>query len=236
MATLRGKTTAGWPLGLLVIKPHLGIGLGVHALAALRWRVLALAFVIALVSSAFATFVFGVGIWPAFLDGVRQAGNALRTDFYPLFRMTSIYAALHSLGLSPSVALWVQSGAGLGACAGIAVAVRRGLPVHQTLAMACFTSALVSPYLYDYDMAVTGIGLALIAQDVWARTATIERVLLLALLWVAGGWGMIHALASAGLAWEDRAATARATLSYGAFAYLLTLALLWRILRRPDPQ
>lgn len=233
LATLRGHTAAGWPLGLLVIKPHLGIGLGVHALASARWRVLALAVAIVVASSLLATLVLGPGIWAAFLGGAQEAGHALRAAFYPLFRMTSIYAALQSLGVPPGPALWVQSGVGLAACAVIALGVRRGLALHHTLAMACFTAALVSPYLYDYDMVVTGVGLALIAGDVATRSTLPERIALLALIWVAGGWGMVHALASAGLAWEVRAAAARETLSYGAFAYLLALLVLWRILRRP---
>jgi len=233
LASLRARATAGWPLGLLVIKPHLGLGLGIYALASLQWRVLALAMGIVLASSALATVVLGADIWAAFLGGAAQAGDALRTEFYPLFRMTSIYAALNSLGASATVALWAQIALGLAACLAIAIAVRRGLPARQTLAMACFTSALVSPYLYDYDMVVTGIGLALIAGDIFVRSAIYERFLLLALVWVVGGWGMIHALASAGLAWEQRAANARETLSYGAFAYILVLLLVWRILRRP---
>ena len=236
LLTQANRTAAGWPLGLLVIKPHLGVGLGVHALASGRWRVLALAFGVVLASSWLATLVLGADIWAAFLDGARQAGEALRTEFYPLYRMTSIYAALNALGAAPGVALTVQTVVGLLASAAIILAVRRGVPIHQTLAMACFTSALVSPYLYDYDMVVTGTGLALLASDIRVRTTTLDRVALLGLIWVAGGWGMIHALASAGLSWEDRAANARNTLSYGAFAYVLTLALLFRILRRaPKP-
>ena len=233
LASLAGRTAAGWPLGLLVIKPHLGVGLGVHVLFAARWRVLAVAVAVVIASTILATLVLGADIWAAFLGGAAQASEALRAQFYPLFRMTSIYAALQTLGVSPTVALWAQAVAGIAACGAIAVAVHRGVPVAHTLAMACFTSALISPYLYDYDMVVTGIGLALVAGDVVARTAVYERFLLLALVWVAGGWGMIHALASASLEWEDRAANARATLSYGAFAYVLVLVLLWRILRRP---
>jgi len=236
LLTRAKRTAAGWPLGLLIIKPHLGVGLGVHALASGRWRVLALAFGVVLASSLLATLVMGADIWAAFLDGARQAGEALRTEFYPLYRMTSIYAALNALGAAPEVALTVQTVVGLLASAAIILAVRRGVPIHQTLAMACFTSALVSPYLYDYDMVVTGTGLALLASDIRVRTTTLDRIALLGLIWVAGGWGMIHALASAGLSWEDRAANARNTLSYGAFAYVLTLALLFRILRRaPKP-
>ena len=177
--SLRGSALAGVPLGLLVIKPHLGIGLTAHALAKGRWAVIGWALAVTIVSSALATWVLGVDIWAAFL------------------------------------------------------AVRRGLPPNQTLALAGFTAALVSPYLYDYDMVVIGVALALIAADLRARTGILDRAVLLGLLWVAGGWGMVHALLNAGLAWQERAAIARDTLSYGAFAYLIALALIARILRRP---
>lgn len=233
LASRSGRSWAGLPLGLLVIKPHLGAGLGIHALAQGRWRIFLIALVLALVLSVVATLALGIAVWPAFLAGVDQARAALATEFYPLFRMTSLYAALHTLGVAPPVALAVQVAVGLAASGAIVVAVRRGLPVHRTLALACFASLLVSPYLYDYDMTILGVGLALILGDLEARTSWLERLLMLALIWVAGGWGMIHALASAGLPWEERAANARATLSYGAFAYLLVLALLARVLQRP---
>jgi len=231
--SLRGASMAGLPLGLLVIKPHLGFGLAAHALAKGRWAVIGWALAVTVMSSALAAWAFGGDIWAAFLAGAEQAGAALRTDFYPIYRMTSIYAALHSLGTPPSVAIWAQGALGLLACVLIILAVRRGLPQHQTLAMACFTAALVSPYLYDYDMVVIGIALALIAADLRARTGALDRVLLLGLFWVAGGLGMIHALLHAAEPWEVRAAIARETPSYGAFAYLIALVLITRILRRP---
>lgn len=233
LLALAGRASSGWALGLLVIKPHLGVGLGVHALAAGRWWVIGRALVVAVLSTLLVTWVFGVEIWIGFVEGVDQAAEALRTDFYPLFRMTSVYAALHTLGVEPRLALWVQTGMALMACGAVAVAVLRGMVLRHSLALACFASALVSPYLYDYDMVITGAGIALIAGDLVARTTWPERLLLLALIWVAGGWGMIHAIASAGLDWEDRAANARATLSFGAFAYLALLVLGWRILHRP---
>lgn len=233
LASLRGRVWAGVPLGLLVIKPHLGVGLGVQALASARWPVVALAATVAALACGLATLALGPGIWAAFLTGVDSAGDALATGFYPLFRMISVYALAHTLGLPPALASVLQGAVALAAMALIVVAVRRSVPTHQTLALACFTSALVSPYLYDYDMALAGVGVALILGDVTARSSLPERLLLLALAWVAGGWGSYHAIASAELAWEDRAANARATLAYGAAAYLIALAILWRILRRP---
>jgi len=233
LLTLGGRSLAGLPLGLLVIKPHLGIGLGVQALAAGRWRVIGLAAAVALGLSLLSTLALGPGIWSAFRSGVDAAGQALAVGFYPLFRMTSAYALAHTLGLSPSLALALQIAVALAALALVALAVRRRLPARQTLAAACFASTLVSPYLYDYDMTLAGIGLALVLADLRARASVVELVLLLVLAWVAGGWGMLHAIASSGLPWEERAANARATLAFGALAWLVLLALIARLLCRP---
>lgn len=228
-----GETAAGWPLGLLIIKPHLGIGLGVHALATGQWRTIALGVAIAAVLSLAATIAFGAGIWNAFLAGLSQASEALATDFYPLYRMTSAYAALNTSGVTPQIASLGQALVALGACALVVIAVRRGMPRHRTLALACFASVTISPYLYDYDMVVLGAGLALIIDDLFRRVSTHERLILCALAWLAGGWGLIHALALADLEWAARAEIVRETLSFGAYAYLLLLALVWRILQRP---
>lgn len=232
LMALQGRSLAGLPLGLLVIKPHLGIGLGVQALAAGHWRVIGLAASVTLALSLVATLALGAGIWGAFRQGMDAAGHALAVGFYPLFRMTSAYALAHTLGLEPAVALALQIVVALGALALVALAVRRHLPAHHTLAAACFASTLVSPYLYDYDMTIAGIGLALVLADLRARASRFELALLLALAWLAGGWGMLHAIASAGLPWEERAANARATTAFGALAWLVLLAMIARLLRR----
>lgn len=235
LAALRGRGRAGLPLGLLVIKPHLGVGLGVYALAAGRWRVLALAAAVALAACALATLAFGVTVWPAFFAGLDAAGAALERGFYPFFRMASVYALLHSLGAPPAVALWAQAGAGLAACAAIVWGVRAGLAPRRALALAVFASALVSPYLYDYDLTLTGIGLALIAPELARRAGRGAWFAIIALFWLAGGWGLVNALPQAGLDWAERVADTQATPAVAALAYLALMAVLWRVMARPEP-
>lgn len=233
LLTLRSRTSAGLPLGLLVIKPHLGIGLGLHALFARRWGALGLALAVALAVSAVATLVLGAGIWPAFREAVRAAGELLAVDFYPIFRMPSVYALLQSLGLPAGAALTGQILAACLASAAVAVAVLRRWPRHWSLAVACFASALMSPYFYDYDMAIVGVGLALIAGDLMTRSSLGEKRLLLGLAWTAGGWGLACEMVVNALDWEARTSVTQATVSVGALAYLLLLALIARILARP---
>lgn len=233
LLTLANRAEEGLPLGLLVIKPHLGIGLGLHALFTRRWGALGIALGVALVLSAAATLVMGPGIWPAFRGAIRAAGELLAVDFYPIFRMPSVYALLFSLGLPAGAALVGQGLAALLASAAVAFAVLRHLPPRWSLAVACFSSALMSPYFYDYDMTIVGVGVALIVGDLLARSTLGERRLLLVLGWTAGGWGLACEIATNGLDWEARTALTQALPSMGAVAYLLLLALIARILSRP---
>src|SRR5690606_10384775 len=71
LAFAERRYSAGVPLGLMVIKPHLAAGIALLALLGKRWMAMVVAAVIVLVSLAAATMAFGLAIWPAFLGGVR---------------------------------------------------------------------------------------------------------------------------------------------------------------------
>lgn len=234
LATLAGRAGAGWALGALAIKPHLALGLAVHALASGHWAVLARAAVLGLALAGVSTLALGPAVWPAFLGAVAEAGAQLRAGFYPLFRMPSVHAGLAWLGLPAAVTLAAQGAVALAALAAVALAVRRGWSPRVALALACFASGLVSPYVYDYDLTVAGVGLALVLPDLARRAARAELALLVVLFWVAGGAAMVQALGLAGLDWDARGAVTRDMPTIGALAWLAWLALVARILMRPE--
>lgn len=191
LLALRGGAVAGLPLGLMAIKPHLALGLGVMVLVRRDWRVLGLALAVALALAALATAVMGLRIWPAFLAGAREAEGFLRDGAYQLPRMTSLYATLRSLGLAPGAALVGQLALALAAAGAIALGARRGaLPPRQLLALACAAGLLFSPYSYDYDLALFGIALALVAPELVAQARRWEWAGLTVLCWIAAWSGV----------------------------------------------
>lgn len=229
---LRGRTTlAGLPLGLMVIKPHLGLGLGVLALAQWRWRTLVVALAIVVATSALASLVFGPAIWLAFRAGIDEASGFLAQGLYPLFRMTSLYATLHRLGFDPAVAIGAQLVLAVLALGAVAVAARR-LEARRALAVACLLTLVVSPYTYDYDMTIFGIGLALIVRDIIERCTPLQRGVLLGLAWASCGWGLVQVQWAEGMPPDARTAYLDAVPAIGGFTYPLLLALaLWFSLR-----
>lgn len=184
------STLAGVPLGLMAIKPHMGVIIGLLALLKGRFRTLALAVVIVAVTSLAATLMLGTGVWPVFLGGAKMAGVFLSQGAFPLYRMSSIYAGLRSFGLSPSMAM---AGHALGALVAVALVVRAhlaGWAINRQLALGAVMTLFVSPYNYDYDFACLAFALSLVLPELMARMRGWELAAFYALCWIGSGAGM----------------------------------------------
>ena len=189
---LRGKD--GWSglfLGVLVIKPHIGLGLGIWCLFSTRIKALGAAALTILALSAVTTLAFGAGIWGIFLAATHEASTFLREGSYPAFRMSSVYGSLVSFDVSFDTAFLVQGATALLGLAAI-VFVARKSDLRSGLAAAMFITPVFTPYFFDYDLALyaPAFGLLLPLLDTPGR-----RIFLLpmvGLAWVAGGTGLVQ--------------------------------------------
>jgi hypothetical protein len=192
LALSRDRKAAGLPLGLMAIKPHLGVALGLLALLQRRWTVLGIAVAVVLASCAMATMVLGMRVWPAFFSGVAAAGGYLREGLFPLYRMSSVYAALRSFGALPHTAMAVHILAAVLALGLVFLAWRKGMRRNRLLALTCFATLFVSPYNYDYDLACLAAAVALILPEFLARARTGEIVAFYGLAWIGTGAGLVQ--------------------------------------------
>lgn len=222
---LREKRSAGAALGLMVLKPHLAVGLGVLTLLQRRWSVLALGFAVVGAACLLSTLLLGAEVWPAFFEGARLAKINMAAGIYPLYRMTSVYATLFSLGLSAQLALALHVCGTLLAFGSILVALRRNWPPARALGVTMLATLAFSPYNYDYDMTILTLGLALLAPDLMRHSLPWERFALLAAAWLCTGWGMLLRNVK-GDSYDS------VWLSLGGLGFVLTCALCWRILLR----
>lgn len=220
------RAWAGIPLGLMIIKPHLAIGLGLYVLLGRDWRVLGVAAATVLGFAGLATLVCGTGVWPAFLAGVGDTAGLLHSGRYPLFRMVSPFASLYSLGVPTALALAGQAVAALAAVPLIAIAQRR-LPQGAAIGIAVIAALLISPYVFDYDLAIVGMGLAVMLPTLVERSGTGARSAIYALLLFASGYGIGH------LVLVTAPGAGRSPVG---LLIILCLALVWRALAtRPQP-
>ncbi|WP_247986543.1 glycosyltransferase family 87 protein [Bradyrhizobium sp. 186] len=192
----RRQVLSGLALGAMVIKPHLAIAAGLYLLATRRWAALATAATAVLASSLFCTLLFGWQIWTAWFGAIRESASYLEQGFYPLFRMISAYAALYKSGVPAALAFWGQvTVAGLALLAvllGVFPSAARGASSAFALGAAAMVSVMISPYAYDYDLPMLGIGLALMLPELAKLASPRERGVIYGLILLAGAYGLLQ--------------------------------------------
>ena len=159
----KGSSLAGLPLGLMVIKPHLAVAFAVYAIATRRWKTATVACATAAGTAVAATLLLGLHVWEAFFHSIKEAGFFLAHGYYPLYRMVSFYAVVRTLGVPASLAMLAQVIVAIAALTMVVVS-SRCFSVRQSLGLTAIASLFVSPYAYDYDLPILGIGLALLLQ------------------------------------------------------------------------
>jgi hypothetical protein len=185
------KAGAGIPLGLMVIKPHLAAGIALLALLGRRLAALAIAAAVVAITVLLSTALLGTGIWADFTNAVHESTALLTDAHYPLFRMTSIYACVRSFGFDGATALAVHAiGAVISVLCIVGLWLKDG-PSRRVMAGAMVGSLFISPYNYDYDLAILGLAIAYVLPDLLARTTSWEIVLLCGLTWLTTGWGLL---------------------------------------------
>jgi len=173
LLVLRQSRWSGLPLGLMAIKPHLALGVGIWSLLDRRWDLAALSLTVVAVVSLLATVAFGTAVWSTSLTAVARTADLLIEGRFPLFRMTSIYASALSFGIEHQIAMLLHLMT-VGAALGALVALSRvKFPPRVFMGAGVFVSALISPYNYDYDLAMLAAAACLLINTVarYARKA-----------------------------------------------------------------
>ena len=232
--SLRGRgRLAGLAAGALAFKPQAATMLPVLFLLRRDGRALGWAAAAALLLTGLAVLVLGRDTVPGFLAAGRFVGAFMAAGTFPVHRMTSVYACALSLGVPARAALAIHGLVALGIVTATVVTARRltggagrdGAEEPRAAAgLALMATAFVSPYLFDYDLAVFGMGLALALPGLALRlTARRLEALLLAVL-ASGGIGFAFIIA---VALDERA-----RLSLGGPALLACFAAMLATLRR----
>jgi len=163
----RRPVAAGVLIGLLTLKPQLGILFPVVLIASARWRVLASATVTSLVIGGATAAVFGPQVWIDFATKGLAANNLVLADperiatpFYP-----TIFMNLRGIDLPYSAAMAVQLCVAAFAIAAIIWAFTFRRDANPLLLMALFFACSVAavPYMLSYDtLALTFAALLLL--------------------------------------------------------------------------
>ncbi len=159
----RRPLLAGLVLGALVIKPHLAVLVPLWLLITGR-RVVLLGFVVSAVALCLAAWaVFGGACWPGFFAGVPVAMFALRSQAGLWPATISFYGAARLLGAGDEAAWAAHVCAVVVAGGALAVGLwRRGEAMGPgDVALVVLAGLLLSPYGFDYDLAMLAVPLSI---------------------------------------------------------------------------
>ncbi len=180
----RRPIAAGVLIGLLTIKPQLGLLFPVMLIAGGYWRTFASAAVTAVALAALTTALFGAQVWIDFIKiGMPAQNDVLAHPEWGPFAPT-IFVNVHALGLGSAVATAAQAVCALMAAAAVIwmFGFRRSAPADAKAALFLACSLCVTPYFLVYDtLALCFAGLILLDRD---RLDTLGQRLVQLVYWL----------------------------------------------------
>ncbi len=173
---------AGILIGLLAFKPQLGLLFPLALAVTGRWRTFAAAGITVAAFAGLATAVLGTDLWAVFLANTSVVRTVMETGALPWAKMPSAFIFAAKLGVSLPVAYAVQIVVAAGAAIVTVVVWHRYGPTPLAGATLVTATLLLSPYTFDYELAILAIPLAIIARDLIEHgSKRAERVMLVVL-------------------------------------------------------
>jgi len=164
---------AGLWLGLLTLKPQLGVLAPIALVLGRHWRTVATAALTALALGAAGLAAFGPAAWPAFFGNMDWASQALARADNVLAVIASPFSALRLAGAGLETSYAVHFG--LAAATALLIAWVWLQRFATDLKVACLIAgaALISPFHHDYDLMILSVPFAILVRsalrDKWLK-------------------------------------------------------------------
>lgn len=221
---------AGVMIGLLTIKPQLGILLAMTLVATGAWRAFAAAALTALLLALLSVALYGVEPWALWWSETAKVQLAFLSDTQSFFvkQMATPFSGARRLGLSYDASMAVQGVVALGVVAATWVVLRSEAAWSLKGAVVAFGAVLIPPYVLAYDLAIP------LAALVWCLRERAVRPSVPAALAAAFVWAVPFAL---GLIFQGRGLPVVPLAVLVCYAWLVREALgaTWPALARAEP-
>jgi hypothetical protein len=147
---------AGVLIGVLTIKPQLGLLLPFLLLLMGAWRTIAAAAVTTIALAALSLALYGLEPWQLYVSQTMplQWTFVTRMDGFYTNQMITPYTALWNLGVPASLALTLQAAIAIAIAFVTLLALRSSASWALKCAVVAFGSVLMVPYVLAYDLAI----------------------------------------------------------------------------------
>lgn len=156
---------AGVLIGLLSFKPHFGVLIPLALLLGGHWRVFLAAAVTTVLFAAASVLALGPAPWVSFVDNAPLVQQVYAEGLLPWAKMPSLFVTLRMFGVPTAAAYAVHALLALGVAATVWWIWWRRAPLALAGAALVCGSLLATPYLFDYDLTLLAVPIALLAMD-----------------------------------------------------------------------
>lgn len=177
---------AGVLIGLLTMKPHLGVVIGLVLIVTFNWRAILSASVTTVVIVGASIAVWGIAPWVTYLTETSSYTWRILIDFlgFQTYMSISVLSSMRAFDFSILAAEIVQAAVSIVTLATAAVMFRRTNDIPLRALLVASGTFLASPYVFNYDLPI------LTAAVLWVmanhRLGTRE-VVALGLAWICAG-------------------------------------------------
>lgn len=168
----RRPVAAGVLIGLLAYKPQLAALFPLALALTGRWVTFVSAGATAIAFAAVATLVLGLDLWRVFLDNTATVRHIMETRWLPWEKMPSAFSFLAMVGAPLGLAYAGQIAVALTAVAATLAAFLRCGATRPAFAVLVTATVLLSPYMFDYEMVLLAIPIAILARELIERGGT----------------------------------------------------------------
>jgi hypothetical protein len=172
---------AGVLIGLLSVKPQLGLLVPVAFAAAGFWLAFRVACATVIALAGVTTLVFGWAVWPAWIAMLPVYADMFDREQVRLTYMPTVMANLKLAGVSPPIAKGIQAVAALAVAILVARCFRRH-PGRLAAAALLVGTFLATPHAMIYELPMTTAALALFIEERMRATAAFSLAEVLILL------------------------------------------------------
>lgn len=164
---------AGVCFGLSTMKPHLGLLVPCVLVASRGFRAFGAATATAVAFLGASVALLGKGPLYAFLEALPATARAAAANELPLRKMPTFFALARLLGAPTGLASTLHAVVAVGVALVVVDLWRRDVDQDLQRASLVLGSLLLSPYLYDYDLAWLALAIAFFVR--YALTAGFRR-------------------------------------------------------------
>jgi alpha-1,2-mannosyltransferase len=161
----RRPILAGILIGLLTYKPQFGLLIPVALVFGRQWTAFISASITAVIFGALSAAILGTDVWLAFLNNLPLLRDVLEQGGIPWGKMASLFTSLRLLGIGIGLAYAFQFLLAALAAAAVAWAWWQDVPARVAGAILAAGALLATPYVFDYDLVLLAIPIALLARD-----------------------------------------------------------------------